>query len=353
MTSGIELAHSFFVTQVQPIMAASFPALGYVAARLGSGSDVLGFDDDMSRDHDFGCRLTLLVDDDALDRVALVDEALERELPNECTGHPTRFATSWDARHRHKVEVASVNGFAASRLGLDPSTELDAVGWLCLTGQSVLEVVGGPVFHDTATTYEPLRQQLAWYPDDVWRYVLGAAWTRLGQELPFVGRAAERGDELGSRVISARLARDLIHLAYLINRVWSPYPKWAGTVLAQLPDGPDLIVALGKATGADDWRLREDALCETMSLLGAAHRRAGFAVEEPLTHFFFDRPFRIPDAAIAEAIRDGITDPEVRALPAGIGSVEQWCDNVDMLSHVGRRTKVKTVYRQLIDGVTE
>lgn len=80
--------------------------LAYAAGRLGSGSDVLGFDDAMSRDHDWGCRLR---------------ELLERELPASYRGHPVRFPVTWDPSPGHKVEVATVAGFAVSRLGVDPA----------------------------------------------------------------------------------------------------------------------------------------------------------------------------------------------------------------------------------------
>src|SRR6266487_2581797 len=67
------------------------PRLGYAAGRLGSGSDVLGLDDTMSRDHDWGCRLTLLVDEAGRGAVPQIAGLLERELPASYRGHPVRF----------------------------------------------------------------------------------------------------------------------------------------------------------------------------------------------------------------------------------------------------------------------
>jgi hypothetical protein len=51
---GAELARRFFTDVVEPLLSHALPGLGYAAARLGSGSDVLGLDDEMSRDHDWG-----------------------------------------------------------------------------------------------------------------------------------------------------------------------------------------------------------------------------------------------------------------------------------------------------------
>ena len=204
---GAELARGVLHRRrVAPLLSRAVPGLGYAAARLGSGSDVLGLDDAMSRDHDWGCRLTLLVDADDRDQVPRVSRLLEDELPERFGGFPVRFPVTWDSSVSHQVEVATVADFAASRLGVDPTQGMSVLDWLTVTGQSVLEVTAGPVFTDRTRTLAPARALLAWYPPDVERYVLAAGWQRLCQLMPMVGRTAESGDELGSRLLSAGLA---------------------------------------------------------------------------------------------------------------------------------------------------
>ena len=173
-----------------------------------------------------------------------ISELLERELPGTYRGHPVRFPVTWDASPGHKVEVATVAGFAASRLGVDPTGELSVLDWLVLTGQSVLEVIAGPVFTDRTAGLARVRAVLRWYPPDIERYVLAAAWQRLSQEMPMVGRTAERGDEPGSRLLSARLAGDLMWLAFAVSRQWQPYPKWRGTAFQALDIAADLAAPL-------------------------------------------------------------------------------------------------------------
>lgn len=132
---GRELARQFHADVVQPLLAASMPRLRYAAGRLGSGSDVLGLDDEISRDHDWGCRLTLLVDGPDQDAVPQITGLLERELPESYRGFPVRFPVTWNPSLSHKVEVATVAGFAASRLGVDPAAGMPVADWLVLTGQ--------------------------------------------------------------------------------------------------------------------------------------------------------------------------------------------------------------------------
>src|ERR1700761_4803906 len=128
--SGRELARQFHAEVVEPLLADSMPGLRYAAGRLGSGSDVLGLDDAMSRDHDWGCRLTLLVDGADRDAVPQIRRVLGQKLPESYQGFPVRFPVTWDSSPAHQVEVATVADFAASRLGADPTGEMSAVDWL-------------------------------------------------------------------------------------------------------------------------------------------------------------------------------------------------------------------------------
>jgi Domain of unknown function (DUF4037) len=347
---GADLARGFYQNVVAPILAASLPDLKYAAARLGSGSDVLGLDDATSRDHDWGCRLTLLVDTHDAAMAEPVGHLLSKQLPDRYQGHPVRFPVTWDSIEDHRVEVRTVSAFATSRLGvdvdpLDPSGGLTVYDWLSLTGQSVLEVTAGPVFANRTDELRPLRDMLRWYPPDVERYVLAAAWQRVGQQLPFLGRTAERGDELGSRLLSAELADDLMWLAFALSRRWPPYRKWRGTVFGSLPLAAELTGPLAAALSAPGWRDREDALATAIEMLLETQRALRLPAPEHGVIQFWDRPYRTLSDEVPKLLLAEITDPEIAALPPGVGCVERWADNVDVLSSPGRRARLRPVYR--------
>jgi hypothetical protein len=342
---GAELARRFFTGVVEPLLSQAMPGLGYAAARLGSGSDVLGLDDQMSRDHDWGCRLTLLVDQDARHQVPRISRMLAEELPERFGEFPVRFPVTWDSSVCHRVEVATVADFAASRLGVDPTGGLSVLDWLSVTGQSVLEVTAGPVFTDRTRTLAALRTLLAWYPPDVERYVLAAGWQRLCQSLPMVGRTAEAGDELGSRLLSAGLAGDLRWLAFALSRRWAPYAKWRGTAFRSLPVAVRLGPLLDAAVAARSWRERENALATACEVLLGIQRDQVRPAPESAVIPFFDRPYRTVDEAVPQGLLAGITDPDVARLPPMVGSIEQWVDGTDVLSSPGRRAALQTAYR--------
>ncbi|WNV74317.1 DUF4037 domain-containing protein [Geodermatophilus sp. DSM 44513] len=67
------------------------------------------------------------------------------------------------------------------------------------------------------------------YPEQVWRWLLACQWHRLAQEEALVARTAEVGDAIGSAVTAARLVRDMMRPALLLQRHHAPYSKWLGT----------------------------------------------------------------------------------------------------------------------------
>lgn len=329
LSTGIDLAHAYWTRSVRPLLLARWPGLDHAAARVGQGSDVLGLDDEISRDHDWGLRLSLFVEEDMVDPVR---DLLEQELPEAFAGHPTRFAFTGSTRAEHHVDVRSVGGFAHAQLGCDPRQGLAPAEWLTITGQSALEITAGEVFADTTGELTALRRSLRRYPDETWRYVLACDWSRIEEELPLLGRAGERGDDLGSRVIAARLADVCMHLAFVLERQWAPYAKWRGTLLRRLECGDDVVAALADVLRADGWRERQDALARSLDVLLCAQRRAGLPTVQRAAVAFWDRPFLQPDPRIVERLREGITSPQVRALPPGRGSIEQRTDCVEILT---------------------
>jgi hypothetical protein len=336
---GAELARRYHDEVVAPLLARHLPAVPYAAGRLGAGSDVLGLDDATSRDHDWGLRLTLLV---AAGDEGPVDALLERELPAAVDGLPTRFALTWDPVVRHRVEVTTLEAFTTARLGVDATRDLDLTAWLSLTGQAVLEVVAGPVFADADGRLAAVRRRLAWYPDDLALHLVAVDWARFDEELPFVGRTGERGDDLGSRTIAARLAGVLVHLGFLLERRWPPYPKWRGTVFAGLPSAGAAVEHLDGALRADRWQDREAALCAAADVLLDVQRRAGqpSPPDGEAVQPFHDRPFRAVRPEVGRRLLDAVRDPDVRALPRAVGSVEQWSDSVALLTDPGLRRAV-------------
>ena len=234
--SARELSAGFHDDVVRPLLG----EIPYAAGLLGWGSDVLGYDTERSTDHGWGPRLHVLVD---ADQVEHVTELIEAHLPTQYKGYDVRFG--WDTQEPvHHITVKTVGDWLKDQLGRDVSDGMTIEDWLITPQQQLLGVVAGPVYADDGRLQQ-IRDALAWYPDDVWHWMLACQWKRIAEEESFVQRTSEVGDELGSRIVAARLTRDLIRLALLMARAYAPYTKWLGTAFARLPhpDGLDRDLA--------------------------------------------------------------------------------------------------------------
>jgi Domain of unknown function (DUF4037) len=341
---GRELSRRFYTVVVRPLLDAGFPGLEHAAAHLGGGSDVLGLDTAMSRDHDWGPAVTLFLPEPEAGRAPAIRALLDGRLPDTFLGYPTGFAAHPDEPDRsevmtaggpvHRVRTTTVRSFARRQLGWDPRGPLEPADWLSFPSQELLAVTAGAVHHDGTGELTALRERLAWYPTDVWRYLLAAGWTRLGQEEHLMGRAGHAGDELGSAVIGARLVRDLMALGFLLERRYAPYPKWFGTAFRALDSAPVLEPLLHEVLRATTWPERQDAYAATAEAV--LRRQNELGLTEPLparASTFFSRPFWvIRGDSVAAALVEGVTDPAVRRLTRRrlVGGIDQWSDSTDL-----------------------
>lgn len=324
---GRALARRYYSEVVGPLLLTRWPRLPHAAGRLGSGSEVLGLDDEVSRDHDWGLRLTLLVGADMRDNV---EKMLRDDLPATFDGLPTRFAFTGRSECVLAVDVETASDFTRSRLGVDPRDGMEPFDWLTVTGQAVLEVVAGPVFHDSAGEITDIRKRLEWYPDDVWRYVIASDWARLAEEMPLMSRAGDRGDELGSRVIAARLVDIAMHLGFMLERQWPPYSKWRGLMFARLPTMGLVLPALTSTLQAGTWRERQASLAMALDAILNVQSARGLPNRPAATVPFYNRPYLLPDEQIIDDLLSTVTNPSLREHRVR-GSIEQQTDNVALL----------------------
>ena len=232
---------------------------------------------------------------------------------------------------------------SASAIG-DESISID---WLLASEQMLLELTAGAVHHDGLNQLIPMREALAYYPRDLWLYLLSSQWRRISQQEAFVGRTGEVGDELGSAVIAADLVRDLMRLAFLLERTYAPYAKWFGTAFSRLQSAPALTPYLQAALAATSWQARQAALSPAYEIV--AEIQNGLGITDPLpakVSRYIRRPFDVIQAErFADAIEAKIEDSRIRSLPKQIGSIDQFVNSTDILSHADRRRRLVEMYR--------
>jgi len=355
---GLELSRRFYYESVKPILDVEFPMLHFTAARLGNGSEILGFDTSISTDHDWGPRLQLFLRHGDYEQFhGEVIERLRHKLPRHFMGYSTHFGdpdeegtrllVEADGLVNHRVEVWTIQGFFIDYMAYDPREEPTIFDWLSWPQQHLLGVTAGAVYDDYLGELKPLRERLKYYPHDVWLYLLTAQWSRIGQEEAFVGRTGEVGDELGSRLLASRLVHDLMQLCFLMERSYAPYPKWFGTAFSRLTCAPSLTPILAKVLNAPEWLKRQDYLCQSYEMVASMHNDLG--ITEPLetaVRNFHNRPFCVIDAArFVRAIKGTIKDPVVEAIATNIGGIDQFSHSTDLRSNPQLHKKLQTLYK--------
>jgi hypothetical protein len=353
---GRELSYRFYIELLRPLLEHNFPHLPYTAALIGPGSDVLGFDTEMSTDHDWGPRLLLFLRPSDMQLADAIQAMLRRELPPSFYGYPVSITlpTNEDQTNQaehgvvdHRVIITTVSAFVWYHLAYAIDQPLTAADWLTFPAQILRELTAGAVHHDGLGELTVLRQRLSWYPHDVWLYLLASGWNRIGQEEHLMPRAGYIGDELGSAIIGSRLVRDVMSLCFLYERHYAPYPKWFGSAFQQLSSN-QLTPVLQQAQYAPTWREREIALTTAYTYLAQVHNRSGITDPLPDTvSLFHTRPFQvIHGGAFADTIRACITDPEVRQIASRrlIGNIDQISDNTDIHAISAWRPLVRALY---------
>jgi len=337
---GLELCQAFYTEAVEPILRNDFPQILYSAALIGNGSEVLGFDSEMSSDHDWGPRVMLFVGASDLNKYApAISRTLSEKLPRRFRGYATEYATT--ARPiDHNVTVDSIAGFFDQYMRFNIENEMRPADWLTIPEQKLLAVTAGQVFEDKVGLQD-IRAKFAYYPHDVWLYLLASGWTRIEQEEHLMGRAGITGDELGSAVIAARQVDNIMRLCFLMEKSYAPYPKWFGSAFKNLRAGPDLYAILQKVLAAETWQNRESHLSNAYEYLAKMHNQ--LAITEPLVQTvsqFHERTFSVISMGLfSKTIMAKITNAEIKAIAQRplIGSIDQFSDSTDMKTNASWR----------------
>lgn len=357
---GLELSRRFYTEVVHPLLQTHFPALEHAAALIGRGSEVLGFDTSLSTDHDWGPSVFLFVWEQDAQQVEAIDTLMRHQLPSFFAGYPVQIAPTSSVPgnrlqprasadgHIHRVFPVTLRNFCWDYLAYDLDQPLDALDWLTWPSQKLRGMTAGVVHHDGVGELTRLREHLAWYPHDVWLYLLAAAWQRIAQEEHLMARAGSVGDEVGSALIRSRLVREIMRVGFLLERQYAPYPKWFGTAFKQLACAPALLPPLWQAQQAATWQEREVALTQAYVQVARLQNASGLTTPLPeQVSRFYERPFRVIHAEqFVQALLARVVDPTVHHLATRplIGSIDQFSDSTDLVEATSLRQSLRQLY---------
>ena len=355
---GLELAESFFFEAVLPIIEREFPRLEdrYAAGLLGYGSDVLGYDDEWSRDHEWGPRCVLWLTDADYARFAeRLNMVLNEQLPEYFCDFATRFcfdeevgclvpAPSMEEGFHH-VAITTVERYLELQYGLtDPEpTTLD---WLCIPEQKLLELTRGKIFDDPVGDISAVREDFAYFPDDVWRFKLLYAWEKI-KDYDVIGLCAARGDTLSARMMLYKIVEHAVRLTFLLNRAYCPGTmKWFSREFYALPRiAQEVGPRLESCLLLDDLRQAVTLLEEALFILFDEQQQ--LEITRPCQLLPASKYSRGQMSAsfvdVLAALRESLP-PHLQGIETP-GAIDQWVTNDDLLLFADNFHKFKAIYQ--------
>jgi hypothetical protein len=233
---GIELSRRFYEECGKPMLEEQFPeVLPLLACGIcGAGSECFGFDDEVSRDHDFEPGFCIfLPGEDIVDRrTAFLLERAYARLPKEYAGY-RRAILQPVGGPRHGVFRTA--DFFQEKTGTADGI-LTLSQWLRTPEQSLAEATNGEIFYDGYGEVSRIRAALSAFPPDIRRKKLAGSLLMMGQAGQYNYRRCLQHGETGAAQLAVfDFVRHAMNVIFLLNNVYQPYYKWSFRALRRLP----------------------------------------------------------------------------------------------------------------------
>lgn len=236
--SGLELCEAFYQEFGIPMIRSRFPAYETMIAvgLVGEGSDCFGYDDEISRDHDFGPGFCMWLTDQIYDDIGEELQKAYDELPLSYMGI-TRITT---AKAQKRVGVFRIKDFYENLIGLTdiPTTQNQ---WLYLEDYRLATVTNGKVFRDDLGEFSRIRKGIAaYYPEEVRLKKIARQAALMAQSGQYnYSRMFGRGDKVTAMIVLSEFMKHTMSMVYLLNRKYAPFYKW-------MHKGMDRLIILSK-----------------------------------------------------------------------------------------------------------
>ncbi len=278
---GLEIARDYYEKFGRPMLEAEFSeVIDRIAVGLcGEGSECLGYDDELSCDHDFEPGFCLFVKAEDYDKFGFRLERAYDRLPCEFCGlYRSRLTPVGGKRHG----VIVIDDFYTKYLGC--ATAPDSVRrWLDTPPYALLTASNGEVFCDPLGDFSKVRNELlGGYPEDIRRKKLAAHAVMMAQSGQYnYKRLTARGENGAAQLAIVEFVRHALSSIYLLNGRYEPFYKWVYRGLRELDVLAELETALVALTELDNSKenaeLKLGMIEDIASVFCSEYRRQGIS----------------------------------------------------------------------------
>jgi len=307
--NGLELSRLYYERCGKPMLEERFPellpllALGFT----GSGSEHYGYDDEVSRDHDFEPGFCIFLPDESLvdRRAAFLLERAYAALPKEFLGFRRGFLSPVGGNRHGVLRTAE---FYSAAVG-SPDGKLSTEAWLRIPDYALAEATNGEIFADPYGEVSAIRQRLSSMPEDIRRKRLAGNLLLMAQSGQYnFSRCLAHGEPEAAQLAVTEFVNAAIKTVFLLKRNYAPYYKWSFRALRRLPEAENCAGQLAFLLRGDN-RDTDTA------------RRKGESIEELATYvisLLLAQGLSSADCGDLEkhaySVNDGIADGAIRNL---------------------------------------
>ncbi|MCR4739200.1 MAG: DUF4125 family protein [Lachnospiraceae bacterium] len=234
---GLDICRKYYETFGKKMIEEKFPEYAdkIAVGLVGEGSDCYGYDDEISRDHDFGPSFCLWVTEETFKEIGEQLKEAYEALPAEIDG----ITRSRTVNGRARRGVCTIKEFYTRLLGTDRYEDID---WRNVSDTALSASVNGEVFRDDEGIFSEMREKLKQgYPERILYAKLAESCARFAQYGQYnYPRFLERKDSFSAHLMRSDALKEAMKLKYLSLNVYMPHDKWLFRGLDDLPGGGEL-----------------------------------------------------------------------------------------------------------------
>lgn len=229
---GLELSEKYYLEYGREAIEKEFPKGKIAVGLVGQGSECFGYDDELSRDHDFEPGFCIWITREDYEDFGFELERVYRRLPKQFEGFE-RLSVAPAGGNRHGVMV--IEDFYRRFLGIDNlPTSLDQ--WFSIPKEGLATITNGRVFTDELGVFSKIRSGfMLGYPEDVRLKKMSAHSIMMVQTgLYNYNRCVSRGETGAAQLCVVEFVKHAIALIYLLNNSYEPFYKWVYRKMREL-----------------------------------------------------------------------------------------------------------------------
>ncbi len=298
---GLDLCRDFFLTHGEPMIKAEFSFLKdrMAAGMVGEGSECLGFDDAVSRDHDWGPGFCLWLTDEDYREFGPELQAAYEKLPRVFLGFHRKSARL----SGQKTGVFTISGFFRQFTGLSQAPD-NLSQWMSLSDAYLCTCTSGEVFHDPFGRFTDIRKNLLeFYPEDVRRFKIAVKCMVCAQSGQYnMVRSARRGEPVAEAFAKNEFCMGIMDLVFLLKKRYAPFYKWKHRAVKDLgPLGEQIHGGVEKVMGSPNHRETQNLIESMCTVVIDELKRQDLS--QAAGNFLLDHGLCVQQSILDEALR--------------------------------------------------